>query len=146
MLQANTIITESLSPAVAISGIGLLFISLNTRISTLASRVRDLNKEFIKVENQQRRDNIRRQIPLFLKRAKIIRISMFTLLGALGLMVFSAVALALSKLGYVHWVLVPAWSFLGGLMLMLVAVVMEAYETSLKMTTLEVDVEMIVEP
>ena len=61
-------------------------------------------------------------------------------LGSLGMMVFTAVAIALSKLNYVHWEMVPAWTFLGGLILMLMAVIIEAYETILNLRTLALDV------
>lgn len=140
-MDAIAVITGSLSPAVAISGIGLLIFGLNNRISTAATRVRDLNRELRDAPDPQRRENIRQQIPMFLRRARLIRNAMFLLFGALGMMVFTAFAIALAKLNYVEWELVPAWSFLGGLILMLVAVIIEGYETILNMQTLTLDVQ-----
>ncbi len=138
--EANTVITQSLSPAVAISGIGLLIFGLNNRITTAATRVRDLNRELRQTDDPGRRENIRQQIPMFLERAYLIRNAMFILFGALGMMVFTAVAIAMNKLRYTHWEMLPAWSFLGGLVLMLAAVIIETYETILNMRTLRLDV------
>jgi hypothetical protein len=140
MLAANTIISESLAPAVAISGIGLLIFGLNNRIATVGTRVRELNRELRQTTDPERIRNIRQQVPLFLERAYIIRNAMFLLFGALGMMVFTAFAIAVSRLNYVHWEMLPAWTFLGGLILMLTAVVIEAYETILNLRTLALDV------
>lgn len=140
MLAANNIISDSLSPAVAISGIGLLIFGLNNRISTVGTRVRELNRELRETSEPERIRNIHRQIPLFLQRAYIIRNAMFLLFGALGMMVFTAFTIAISKLNYVNWEMVPAWTFLSGLILMLMAVIMEAYETILNLRTLALDV------
>lgn len=141
MLIPNNIITESLAPAVAVSGIAILVNGLYSRFSTVASRVRELNRELRALPPAPRIANIQRQIPLFLEQADMIRGAMFLLFGALGMMVFTAFAIALTKLNYVNWVMVPAWSFLGGLVLMFLAVVMEAYQTILNRRTLNLDVD-----
>jgi hypothetical protein len=141
MLETNTIITNSLAPAVTISGVGLLISILNNRISTVGSRVRELNRELRTTTHPERIRNIRLQIPMFLERAYLIRNAMFLLFGALAMMVFTAVAIALSKLHYVSWEMVPAWTFLGGLILMLLAVLIETYETVLNLRTLALDVD-----
>lgn len=139
--EARAIITDSLSPALAISAIGLLIFGLNNRITTIATRVRDLNKELRQHPTPHRRENIRRQIPLFLKRARLIRNSMFLLFGALGMMVFTAATIAVTRVQFVNLDLVPVWSFLGGLFLVLVAVVIESYETIVNLRTLSLDVQ-----
>jgi len=140
MLAANTIITDSLAPAVAISGIGLLIFGLNNRIMSTATRVRELNRELRQGSEPERISNIRQQIPLFVKRAYLIRNAIFILFGALGMMVFTALAIAMAKLHYVEWPMVPVWTFLGGLVLMMLAVIIEAYETILNLKTLTLDV------
>ena len=142
MHPVNHIITESLAPAVAVTGIALLLNGMNGRFSMAATRVRELNKELRSASCKQRTDNIKQQIPLFMQRAFMIRNAMFLLFGSLGMMVFTAPAIALSKLHYLDWEMVPVWSFLGGLVLMMLAVVIEAYETILNLRTLSLDVEL----
>lgn len=140
MIEANTVITESLSPAVAISGITLIIFGLNNRIATVGTRVRELNRELRLSKEPQRIANIRQQIPLFLRRAYLIRNAMFILFGSLGMMVFTAFAIAMVRLQTVQWTAFPAWTFVTGLVLMLVAVLIEAYETILNLKTLNLDV------
>lgn len=141
MISANAIITESLAPAVAVTGIGLIMNGLNARFSSASSRVRELNRELRTATDPARVENIKRQIPLFMRRVNIIRNATFVLFGSLGLMVFTAVSLAMTRLSFVNWEMVPAWSFLSGLILMLLAVIIEAYETRLNLYTLALDVE-----
>lgn len=145
MISANAIITESLAPAVAVTGIGLIMNGLNARFSTAASRVRELNRELRTSTDPARVDNIKRQIPLFMRRVYIIRNATFILFGSLGLMVFTAVSLAMTRLNFVNWEMVPAWSFLSGLILMLLAVIIEAYETRVNLYTLALDVDHSIE-
>ncbi|HEY9687369.1 MAG TPA: DUF2721 domain-containing protein [Coleofasciculaceae cyanobacterium] len=140
MLETNTVITESLSPAVAISGIGLLILGLNNRISTVGARLRDLNRELRQSHMPDRIANIRQQAELFLRRGVLIRNAIFLLFGAVGMMVFTAFALAIVRLHYVKWVNVPAWTFITGLILLLLAVIIETYETILNVKTLDLDV------
>lgn len=140
MLDVNAVITASLTPAVGISGVVVLIFGLNNRLTTIATRVRDLNRELRQSTDARRHVNVRQQIPLFLKRAYLVRNAMFLLFGALGMMVFTAFAIALSKLHYVHWERVPAWTFLVGLLMMLTAVLIEAYETMVNLETLSLDV------
>lgn len=144
MLDTNAIITESLAPAVTISGLGLLISGLNNRIATVGTRVRTLNVEIRTLsmpQDEERIFNIKQQIPLFLERGYLIRNAMFLMFGALGMMVFTTFALAISKLGYVNWIMVPSWSFLAGLILLFMAVIIEAYETILNLRTLALDIQ-----
>lgn len=144
MLAANDIITDSLAPAVALSGLALLISGLNARIAMVGTRVRELNRELRALEagdTTGRAENIRKQIPLFLERGYLIRNAMFLLFGAVGMMVFTAFAIALTKLHYLDWQVGPSWTFLGGLILMFMAVIIEAYETILNLRTLALDVD-----
>ncbi len=144
MLAPTDIISDSLAPAVALSGMALLISGLNNRIATVGTRVRELNRELRVLKDKpdpQRTRNIQKQIPLFLERGYLIRNAMFLLFGALGMMVFTAVTIALSRLHYIEWKVVPTWTFLGGLALMLLAVLIEAYETILNLRTLALDVD-----
>ena len=141
MIPPNDIITESLGPAVAITGIALLLNGISARFSTASTRVRELNRELLNTSDAQRIANIQRQIPFFMERVYLIRNAMFILFGALGMLVFTAVSIALAKLHFVHWEMVPVWSFLSGLVLMLIAVIIEAYETTINLRTLDLDVD-----
>lgn len=144
MLAATDIISDSLAPAVALSGMALLITGLNNRIATVGTRVRELNRELRVLKDKpdpQRVRNISKQIPLFLERGYLIRNAMFLMFGALGMMVFTAVTIALSRLHYVELEIAPTWTFLGGLALMLLAVIIEAYETILNLRTLALDVD-----
>ncbi|WP_373531173.1 DUF2721 domain-containing protein [Vampirovibrio sp.] len=141
MITANSIITESLAPAVTITGLALLLNGVNGRFSTAATRVRELNRELRTSTSPTRIANIRQQVPLFMRRIHMIRNAVFVMFGALGLMVFSAVSIALYQLHFVKWEMVPVWSFLGGLLLMLLAVIIETYETTLNLRTLALDVD-----
>lgn len=141
MITANNIITESLAPAVTITGLALLLNGINARFSNAANRVRELNREMRTSTSPSRIVNIREQVPLFMRRIYMIRNAMFVLFGSLGLMVFSAVSIALYQLHFINWGMVPVWSFLGGLLLMLLAVIIETYETTLNLRTLALDVD-----
>lgn len=141
MISPNDIITESLGPAVAITGIALLLNGISARFSIASTRVRELNRELLNTTDQDRIANIQRQIPFFMERVYLIRNAMFILFGALGMLVFTAVSIALAKLHFVHWEMVPVWSFLSGLLLMLIAVILEAYETTINLRTLDLDVD-----
>lgn len=141
MHPANHIITESLAPAVAVTGIALLLNGMNGRFSMAATRVRELNKELRNASGKHRTSNIKQQIPLFMRRAFMIRNSMFLLFGSLGMMVFTTASIALSRLRYLDSDMVSVWSFLGGLVMMMLAVIIEAYETILNLRTLSLDVD-----
>ncbi len=141
MLEAKTVITESLAPAVAMTGIALMLNGLQSRFSTAATRVRELNRELRKTTQPNRIENIKQQIPLFMHRAYLVRNSMFILFGSMGMMVLTTVSIALSRLEFLNWEMVPVWSFMSGLALMLLAVVIEAYETMVNLRTLELDVD-----
>jgi hypothetical protein len=141
MLSPNSVITESLAPAVGITGMALLINGLTTRFYNATGRIRELNKELRDTLDSARADNIRQQLPLFMIRVNAMRSAMFLLFGAIGMMIFTAVSLALCRLFYLNWPFVPVWSFLAGLGLTLIALGIEAYETVLNLKTLSFDVE-----
>lgn len=140
MLEVSTIITDSLSPAVAISGIGLLIFGLNNRIMFIGSRVRELNRELREAPPSARRNAIKRQIEMFMHRAHLVRNAIFLLFASLAMMVFTAVAIALVRLEVYEWQFVPTLSFMIGLIFILIAAIIEAYETTVNLSTLKLDV------
>lgn len=140
MLEVSTIIADSLSPAVAISGIGLLIFGLNNRIIHIGSRVRELNRELRQSPPAARRQAVQKQVEMFMRRARLVRNAIFLLFASLAMMVFTAVAIALVRLDIFDWQMVPTLSFMGGLVLILVAAIIEAFETTANLTTLKLDV------
>lgn len=152
MLSANAVIQDSLAPAVAISALGLLVLSLNNRITTVGSRVRDLTRELRSLQSDgdadhtERIENIQRQIPLFIRRGYLIQNALFLLFGSLGMMVLTAFALAMHRMRYMSWDGLPMLFFLSGLLLMLFAVLLEVLESVLNMRTLKLDVDYSLTP
>ncbi len=141
MSELNTFITQSLSPALAISATGMLALGMHHRMTVLGSRIRELNKGIAAETDPARIANYRQQIGMFLKRGFLIRNALFLLYTALGLMVLTAVALALTELTVFQrdW-FVPIVTFLLGLFLILAAVVIESFEVLLMLKALRMDI------
>jgi hypothetical protein len=134
-------ITQSLSPALAISASGMLALGMHNRLSILGGRVRQINKDLRDESSPIRQDNLNQQIQLFVKRARILRDALFFLYAAICLMVITAVALAFESLHWINTSLVAMISFLLGLGLIFWAVLLEAWEVLLILQTLEVDIQ-----
>ncbi len=142
MIDVTAFITQSLSPAFVLSALGLLTISLHNRMLTISSRIRGINDEIRRGVSPTRFENTQLQIRLLMERVRYIRNSLFLLYGAMGLMVFTAIAIALHELGiFFPEFIVPVWAFLGGLVLMFIALLMEAWAVILNLRTLELDTE-----
>ncbi len=139
-LDLTEFITQSLSPALAISASGMLSLGMHNRLSILGGRVRQLNREIITESGSHRVANLKEQVKLFIQRAVILRNSLFLLYAAICLMVLTAVSLAFKELGVLWSELIPMATFLGGLSLIFSAVVLEAWEVLLILRTLELDV------
>jgi hypothetical protein len=134
-------ITQSLSPALAISASGMWALGMHNRLSILGGRVRQINKDLRDETSPIRQDNLNQQIQLFVKRARILRDALFFLYAAICLMVMTAVALAFESLHWINASLVAMISFLLGLGLIFWAVLLEAWEVLLILQTLEVDIQ-----
>lgn len=158
-MNVNIFIQQSLSPAIAISGIGLLILSLSNRIATIGSRIRQIRHDQIHYEQIQheqikalanipeteqqhnRRDNFDRQINLFMLRARLIRNAMFLLYSAVSLIVLTEFCTALSQLPTWAWLANAAiCSFLVSLLLVLAACVMEVMEVTANLETLKLEI------
>jgi hypothetical protein len=138
---SNALIVQSLSPAVAISGAGLLTLGLLNRLSHLGTRVRQLNKEYRDSdETAQTRININEQIQLVLDRARMVRNALVMLYVAIGSMVLTAFSLAMGELG-----LLPKGAaigfFLCGLGGIFIAVLQEVLEVTLALKALKKDIQ-----
>jgi Protein of unknown function (DUF2721) len=141
---SNTLITESLAPAVAISGAALMTMGLLNRMSHLGTRVRQLNQTLREIPPSEsaRVVNVRLQSVMVMQRACMVRNALLMLYAAIGCMVLTAFSLALTEL---HWVPVdirlPIWTFLLGLFSILLAVVQEMFEVLLALKALTLDSE-----
>jgi hypothetical protein len=141
MNELNEFITQALSPALAISASGMLTLGMHNRLSVLGGRVRQLNREILELSDPVRIANLQNQVVTFIQRAKLIRNSLFLLYAAICMMVLTAFGLAISDLDIMHAQNIPIVTFLIGLGLIFVAVVMEALEVLLILRTLHLDVE-----
>lgn len=144
MSELNTFITQTLAPALAISATGMLTLGMQNRLSVLASRVRELNREIIAEVIPDRTENLRQQVALFIQRGTLIRNALFLLYASIGLLIVTAFALALTDLEILRteW-RVPVITFLLGLGLILIAILIEVYEVLLMLKTLHLDVESV---
>lgn len=144
MSELNTFITQTLAPALAISATGMLTLGMQNRLSVLASRVRELNREIIAEVIPARTENLRQQVALFIQRGTLIRNALFLLYASIGLLIVTAFALALTDLDILQteW-RVPVITFLLGLGLILIAILIEVYEVLLMLKTLHLDVESV---
>jgi len=136
------IITHALSPAVAISSIGLFMLSLSNRMTTVGTRIRQLNQNLIHAGTMEECDNIHQQLDCFMHRARMIRNALSVLSMAICFMVLTMLSLAIIKL---HLLWIPDFSplmfFLLGLVLIFSATVIELKETSLNITALKLDIQ-----
>jgi len=136
------IITHALSPAVAISSIGLFMLSLSNRMTTVGTRVRQLNQNLIHASTTEECDNIHQQLDCFMLRARMIRNALSVLSMAICFMVLTMLSLAIIKL---HLVWIPDFSplmfFLLGLFLIFIATVIELREASLNIAALKLDIQ-----
>jgi len=139
------LITQSLSPALVISSVGLLILSMSNRINTIGSRIRQLNATFSQPHTDEEKDNITRQLQCLLQRGRMTRDCLFALFSAICCMVFTMLILALS---HVNLISIPSYlsviPFLLGLMLILLAAVIGMAETSLNIEALKLDIDMFV--
>jgi hypothetical protein len=136
------IITHALSPAVAISSIGLFMLSLSNRMTTVGTRVRQLNQNLIHANTKEECDNIHQQLDCFMHRARMIRNALSVLSMAICFMVLTMLSLAIIKL-HLLWIpdFLPLMLFLLGLLLIFIATVIELKETSLNIAALKLDIQ-----
>jgi Protein of unknown function (DUF2721) len=142
MMDGNHFIQQSLSPAIAISGIGLLILSLSNRIGVIGARIRELRRDTGKHrQNAQHIENCNRQIDLFMLRARLIRNALFLLYTSVSLIVLSEFLLALSQIEQLVWLSNgPIYCFLLSLLLVLIACVMEMCEVTVNLKTLKLEI------
>lgn len=150
MPEMSGIISQMVSPAVIISAIGLLLLSMNNRYMAITGRVRDLNREVFSIVNKQktttfelkRIHSIKKQMIDMLKRCQFIKQAIFLLYLALTLSVLTVLALA-GDLINIHPELDKAsiFFFIMALFCVLIAIILEGYEITMALNLLKFDVD-----
>jgi len=155
-VSAIEAIQAILAPALGISAVGLLLLSLNNRYSTIINRIRLLNDERRKFVRQiadgkqlAYPDNARymsvvNQSERLLERSRFVRNAILSLQTAIGLFVLTSVAIALNL--FVDVILVSVVSlglFIVGMLAVLAGVVFAAIEVrkSFKIVLIELKAE-----
>lgn len=150
MPDMTAIISHMVSPAVIISAVGLLLLSMNNRFLAITARVRDLNSEALTIANKEtnvdyeikRLTSLKRQIFEMLRRCRYIKQAIFLLYIALGFTVLTILTLAgdlininpnLDKIAIVFFIL--------ALFVVLVALISEGYEITMALKMLRFDVD-----
>jgi len=91
------IITGMLAPGIMISACGLLLLGMNNKYSLVVSRIRTLNYEFraLDADNHTRKKSILTQLPLLIRRMKMIRNAVWLYTIAIALYIFSIFSIGL---------------------------------------------------
>lgn len=148
MPASNSFITYMLSPAVLISGIGLLLLGINTRFLTITARIRELNKEIREISHKQcisdadkiRLNGINTQVSLMLKRCLAQKYSIFFLYIALILTILTILALAMDILKFnLFTENASIILFISSLFFVSISLILIGYETALALKTVKDD-------
>lgn len=139
-LDATPFISSALAPAVAISACAILVSNAQSKYSGLVDRIRALNaerREFqhldpISVTDSLRIKSLDRQIALIFRRARHLRDAIFLLYAAIACIISTSFLIAAIQYfqlkGFAPY---PKITFLSGLAMVLVALVMELLEVRL---------------
>jgi hypothetical protein len=141
MINSSQIILDALSPAVAISGAGLIAMGMHGRLSNVITRIRGLNQERRQSHSDASRENLLQQQRLLFLRGRLLRNGLFFIYLSVACMVFTAFAIALEKLALipVSWGL-TLWLFLGGLSFVVLGLFFECWEIVLLLRALKLDI------
>jgi hypothetical protein len=91
------IISGMLAPGIMISACGLLLLGMNNKYSLVVNRIRTLNTEFRTLDSSdnERRENVQIQLPLLIKRMKLIRNAVWLYTIAIAMFIFSIFTIGL---------------------------------------------------
>lgn len=138
----ENVISQALTPALTVSGIGLLASSMNNRLMTITGRTRDINQRLLNTSQAIQQENYRKQVRLFLKRAILLKYGLFLFYAAVGCMVFTAIAIALHEIIQTNvTIMIAPFSFLAGFIFVFAAVGIQAWELTLSLDTLYLDIK-----
>ena len=91
------IIQAMLAPGIMISACGLLLLGMNNKYSLVVNRIRTLNIEFRGLQNEdiERQESILKQLPLLIRRMRIIRNAVWLYTIAIAFFIFSILSIGL---------------------------------------------------
>ncbi len=91
------IISGMLAPGIMISACGLLLLGMNNKYSLVVNRIRTLNTEFRSLDatDNERRENVKIQLPLLIKRMRLIRNAVWLYTIAIAMFIFSIFSIGL---------------------------------------------------
>ena len=86
-----------LAPGIMISACGLLLLGMNNKYSLVVNRIRTLNIEFrgLQNENIERQESILKQLPLLIRRMRIIRNAVWLYTIAVAFFIFSILSIGI---------------------------------------------------
>lgn len=86
-----------LAPGIMISACGLLLLGMNNKYSLVVNRIRTLNIEFRGLQNEdiERQESILKQLPLLIRRMRIIRNAVWLYTIAIAFFIFSILSIGL---------------------------------------------------
>ena len=142
-----------LAPAVMISACGLLMLGINSKFSTVLSRIRSLNEEKRKLrvragdkgltfEESQRIESIARQLARLLKRAMHVRNSLMCYIAAVALFVVTSLLIGADFFfGRMYLDTPVIVLFLAGMISVFLGIVFAAMDTKMAYDIVQFDVQ-----
>ena len=137
------IVTTAVTPVVMVSATAILISGVNARYISISDRMRSLSAEFRRDPvTEPRRENIRAQMKIFIRRLKLVEWAARILYVAVGAFIAMALLISLSvRHAYFEMVTLPL--FLLGLTLVIAAIVLQSLELkhsqqTIRLETLEV--------
>ena len=142
------IISGMLAPGMMISACGLLLLGMNNKYSLVVNRIRSLNTEFraLAKDNTERQESIRTQLPLLIKRMRLIRNAVWLYTIGVAMFIFSTFSLG----GYFFFgktevaTSISLTLFILALIAVLVGVIQAAREVRLGFDILKIETKNII--
>jgi len=136
------IIKGMLAPGIMISACGLLLLGMNNKYSLVINRIRTLNYEFRELNNNKaRRDCILTQLPLLIKRMRLIKnaVWLYTIAIALFLFAIFCIGMCLLEQNLIIYQIPAVILFVIALVAVLIGVLFAAQEVLLGYKILKIE-------
>jgi len=142
------IIKGMLAPGIMISACGLLLLGMNNKYSLVINRIRTLNYEFRELNNNNkgRRDCILTQMPLLIKRMKLIKNAVWLYTIAIALFIFAifCIGICLLEHNFIIYQIQAVILFITALIAVLIGVFFAAQEVLLGYKILKIETRNII--
>lgn len=147
MLDTQVFINQILSPAVLISGIGLILLGMNNRFIANTGRIRELNSEIRRISeihvfdetHKKRLLAIKSQITTMLGRCNTQKQAIFMLYLAMVFVIFTVLSIAANLANVTIFQDIPKVTSVVALFFILISVMLEGWETTMAMRTVRED-------